>query len=112
MNEEEIIKILSDEIVALNVGHEKYEEAVEGLLDLYQKEKEKNKELQIYMKEYLIPKSTINLVYISKDKIINKAEEYKKMLDTLNKAKDIDTIKAINERLIAFQEILLLEERN
>lgn len=35
-------------------------------------EKEKNKELENYMKEYLIPKSTINLLYISKDKIKEK----------------------------------------
>lgn len=46
MSEEEIINILSDEIVSLNVGHEKYEQAVKGLLDLYNKEKEKNKELE------------------------------------------------------------------
>ena len=44
-----------------------------------------------------------------KDKIKSKAAEYQQMLNKLNKAKDIDRIKAINERLIAFQEILLQE---
>lgn len=51
MNEEEIINILTDDIVALNVGYEKYEEAVQGLLDLYNKEKEKNKELTDKLKD-------------------------------------------------------------
>lgn len=52
-----------------------------GILDIQKElvtEKEKNKDLQNYMKEYLIPKSTINLVYIRKDKIkeiIKKHEE-------------------------------------
>ena len=31
--------------------------------------KEEKQELQKYMKEYLIPKSTINLIYISKSKV-------------------------------------------
>ena len=50
MSEEEIIKILSDEIIALNVGHEKYDEAVQGLLDLYNKEKE---EKEGWIKAYI-----------------------------------------------------------
>ena len=49
MNEEEIINILTDDIVALNVGYEKYEEAVQGLLDLYNKEKEKNRQTLEYI---------------------------------------------------------------
>ena len=52
MNEEEIINILTDDIVALNVGYEKYEEAVQGLLDLYNKEKERNKDLEQIEKEH------------------------------------------------------------
>lgn len=44
-----------------------------------------------------------------KDKIKTKTTEYQQMLKKLNKANDIDRIKAINERLIAFQEILLQE---
>lgn len=52
MNEEEIINILTDDIVALNVGYEKYEEAVQGLVDLYNKEKERNKNLEQIEKEH------------------------------------------------------------
>lgn len=48
------------------------------LIALYLEEKEKNKELQNYMKEYLIPKSTINLLYINKDKIREKIKELDK----------------------------------
>ena len=61
--------------------YEEIAERVKGLLDLYNKEKEKNKELQNYMKQYLIPKSTIKLIYVSKEaikEIIDKidAEDY------------------------------------
>ena len=52
MNDIEIINILTDDIVALNVGYEKYEEAVQGLLDLYNKEKERNKDLEQIEKEH------------------------------------------------------------
>lgn len=48
---------------------------------------------------YVIPKQIV------KDKI----EEYKNMLKTCNKVKDIDRIKAINERILELQE--LIEER-
>ncbi len=47
---------------------------------------------------------------ISLQKIKDKIEEYKNMLKTCNKAKDIDRIKAINERILELQE--LIEERN
>ena len=97
----------------------------EKILDLYQTEKIGNANLQILLDEekeknkeltdeYMIQKHLINTDflkdYIHKDKIMQKAEEYKEMLKTLNKAEDINTIKAINERLIAFQEILLQEK--
>lgn len=49
------------------------------ILDLYQKEKEKNRELQSYMKTNLIPKSTINLLYTSKDKIKDKIKEVEEL---------------------------------
>ena len=52
MNEEEIINILTDDIVALNVGYVKYEEAVQGLLNLYNKEKERNKDLEEIEREH------------------------------------------------------------
>lgn len=39
-------------------------------------------------------------------KIKDKIEEYKNMLKTCNKVKDIDRIKAINERTLELQELL------
>ena len=39
-------------------------------------------------------------------KVQDKIEEYKNMLKTCNKAKDIDRIKAINERILELQELL------
>ena len=45
---------------------------------------------------YVIPKQIV------KDKI----EEYKNILKTCNKAKDIDRIKAINERILELEELL------
>lgn len=44
--------------------------------------------------------------YIKKQKIKDKIEEYKNMLKTCNKAKDIDRIKAINERILELQELI------
>lgn len=42
-----------------------------------------------------------------KDKEVEKVlEEYKNMLKTCNKAKDIDRIKAINERILELQELI------
>ena len=54
-----------------------WHKAYNDTFDELQREKENNKELQNYMKEYLIPKSTIKLVYISKDKIKELLEKYK-----------------------------------
>ena len=39
-------------------------------------------------------------------KVKDKIEEYKNMLKTCNKAKDIDRIKAINERILELEELL------
>ena len=43
---------------------------------------------------------------ISKQKIKDKIEEYKNILKTCNKAKDVDRIKAINERVLELEELL------
>lgn len=43
---------------------------------------------------------------ISVQKVKDKIEEYKNMLKTCNKVKDIDRIKAINERILELQELL------
>lgn len=39
-------------------------------------------------------------------KVKDRIEEYKNMLKTCNKAKDIDRIKAINERISELEELL------
>ena len=51
-----------------------------------------------------IAQNDINQKWIQKVK--DKIEEYKNMLKTCNKAKDIDRIKAINERILELQELL------
>ena len=71
MNEEKIINILTDDIVALNVGYEKYEEAVQGLLDLYEQEKARNKNLEQIEKEHKKENGRLREEIDKKDKIIN-----------------------------------------
>ena len=70
MNEEEIINILTDDIVALNVGYVKYEEAVQGLLNLYNKEKERNKDLEQIEQEHKEENGRLREETDKKDKII------------------------------------------
>ena len=70
LSEEEIIKILTDDVIAYGVGHEKYEEAIQGLLDLYNKEKEKREISEENHKVLSLDLVLeINKKYISKDKI-------------------------------------------
>ena len=101
INEKEIIEILTDIINdEASIIDEIDYKALQGLLDLYNKEKlnslnlseqlnkekEKNKELQNYMKQYLIPKSTIKLIYVSK-------EEIKEIIDKI----DVEDYYCLNE---------------
>lgn len=59
------------------------------------------------VKENSIEEDILNIEkYIKKQKIKDKIEEYKNMLKTCNKAKDIDRIKAINERILELQELI------
>lgn len=44
--------------------------------------------------------------FVSVQKVKDKIEEYKNMLKTCNKVKDIDRIKAINERILELEELL------
>lgn len=48
--------------------------------------------------------------YISESLIKEKIEEYKKLLMSCNRFSDVDRIKAINERILAYEE--LLKENN
>lgn len=72
MSEEEIIKNINEQIQWSD--HNTYKIALQGILDLYNKEKEKNASLQ---KEIKLMKSiNINDNYIYKDKIREKIKEY------------------------------------
>ena len=63
----------------------------------YQEEKDKQF-------DFINKISSNDLIPVQKAK--DKIEEYKNMLKTCNKAKDIDRIKAINERILELEEIL------
>ena len=71
---------------------------------LKEKKKIKNQEAtQRKINELLVQRYSNS---ISLQKIKDKIEEYKNMLKTYNKAKDIDRIKAINERILELQELI------
>ena len=86
---------------------EKYEEHIEKL----QKENE-----ELNLKYYMLYTGKIENLkaqevkiksqVIPIQKVKDKIEEYKNMLKTSNKAKDIDRIKAINERILKLEELL------
>ena len=84
---------------------QKLKQEIEELIETYKSEKKmKNEYVKLYqdllLKENVIPVQKV------KDKI----EEYKNMLKTCNKAKDIDRIKAINERILELQELIEREK--
>lgn len=83
---EELIKRLKKENEELNLKY----------YMLYTGKIENLKAQEVKIKSQVIPVQTV------KDKI----EEYKNMLKTCNKAKDIDRIKAINERILELEELL------
>ena len=97
MSEEEIIKeivFMAKWFPKLNLIKER--QTILGLLDLYNKEKEKNASLQ---KETKLMKSiNINDNYIYKDKIKEKIKEYKEL-------KEIDKM-AYEEQIKPLQELL------
>ena len=79
MNEDEIIQIVKDYINYIRFDEKpkysasQWQMAIEDLLDLYQQEKEKNKELERYKKYYESEKIVwYKGDYVSKDKIRNK----------------------------------------
>lgn len=93
------------------------EEVYEKLVNRLQKE---NKELKLYnnsitsqLEQMTTEKFKNGWFHQSEfkglipvQKVKDKIEEYKNMLKTCNKAKDIDRIKAINERILELQELL------
>ena len=124
MNEEEkkAIEFIKD-LIAWDVRQElcpnKEEcenlEIMLNLIEKLQKENEELKEENEYNKilldmnnNFTIDKKTGNYKWnvIEIQKVKDKIEEYKNMLKTCNKAKDIDRIKAINERILELQELI------
>ena len=81
---------------------EKYERHIKKL----QKESEelKNQEATARKINELLVQRYSNSISVQKVK--DKITEYKNMLKTCNKVKDIDRIKAINERILELQELL------
>lgn len=74
------------------------------LCEIIEKLKKENETLKAFTKS--IFDGDIEKEYISVQKVKDKIEEYKNMLKTCNKVKDIDRIKAINERILELQELL------
>lgn len=87
---------------------------VKIVLNLIEKLQKENEELNL--KYYMLYTGKIENLkaqefkikskVIPVQKVKDKIEEYKNMLKTCNKAKDIDRIKAINERILELQELL------
>lgn len=65
-----------------------------------------HKEINQRIKLKIENEKIVDTQFIYKQKIKDKIEEYKKMLKKCNKAKDIDRIKAINERILELEELL------
>lgn len=96
MSEEEIMDIIKD-FLELREIHSSdtiksylsiYKEAIQSLLDLYNKEKEKNKELEKYKTKH----SLIKKHYISKDKIKEIIEELEQQEDWYIEHKGLDEL--------------------
>ena len=101
MNEDEAIKILKTMCTDnFCIEQLKTKQAIETILDLYQKEKEKNKKLQIRCKELIEEKQELNtaLLYdnINKDKIRAKIKELEEKSDYWN-CDEIEVLKELLE---------------
>lgn len=116
---EEDIELLQDETSSLELffkckGSEKYKIALEHILSDYKRVLKENEELKRLvahkngytkkLEEDLFENCSNYVIPVQKVK--DKIEEYKNMLKTCNKVKDIDRIKAINERILELQELL------
>lgn len=104
---EEINKRLKNTPSGFN---ENYINDMKYLLNLIAKQQKEIEELHTEINERIKLKieneQLVDTQFIPKQKVKDKIEEYKNMLKTCNKAKDIDRIKAINERISELQELL------
>lgn len=84
---------------------EKLQKENEELKEIYKSEKKmKNEYIKLYQ-DLLLKENVIPI-----QKVKDKIEEYKNMLKTCNKVKNVERIKAINERVLELQELLESEE--
>lgn len=67
---------------------------------------EKEKSKYEWIRRNCLSQELVNKLYIPDQKVKDKIEAYKNMLKTCNKKKDIDRIKAINERILELQELI------
>lgn len=77
-----------------------------NLIEKLQKENEELKNDYENLNNSVVVKNHCIKNSIPVQKVKDKIEEYKNMLKTCNKVKDIDRIKAINERILELQELL------
>lgn len=77
---------------------EKHQIRFKTLLNLIEKQQKEIDELQSYIKEYLIPKSTINLLYVSKDKVRKYIKENKRIYE----------MKTPNRNRVIYKDCVLL----
>ena len=82
------------------------QQALEHILSDYKRVLKENEELK---KFHIQDNKHLDFIMehsIPVQKVKDKIEEYKNMLKTCNRAKDIDRIKAINERILELEELL------
>ena len=99
--ENEELKIKNHAIKRESEAYAEYMIRLDNELNL---EKEKSK--YEWIRQNCLSQELVNKLYIPIQKVKDKIEEYKNMLKTCNKKKDIDRIKAINERILELEELL------
>lgn len=115
-NFDEIDRNRAIELIEGGNGHLVYNENYFKLQKENEELKRENEELKVLEDDIqekriaYIDEPEFEENYISKKKVKDKIEEYKNMLKTCNKAKDIDRIKAINERILELQELIEREK--
>ena len=110
-------KIVGNQRANTTLGYLVFKENLEEKLSDYKRVLKENEELKFKERSRIIGKygdaeihdvinRTLSNDYIPVQKVKDKIEEYKNILKTCNKAKDIDRIKAINERILELEELL------
>lgn len=101
LKENEEIRIKNNAIKRESEAYAEHMIRLDNELNL---EKEKSK--YEWIRQNCLPQELVNKLYIPIQKVKDKIEEYKNMLKTCNKVKDIDRIKAINEWILELEELL------